>query len=1473
MKEDGLLTALPCNRDLQAGRLRVTAFVTARVDITGDNPPVPLTLCPTFSDWGQVSGQIQLALAYRSGPNTGTVALQPDPASPRPDAALWQTLFANVHVGSGEFQDLSDQTVASFPAQAAATLIRATYTVVAEQSPTGFPAVTAGPLLGLNQIGAQLRRREVGAAPPPYAELPPFASPRPGSPAGTPGRYIDRSQVASPTSALGGFQTIVEALRFYDRPGAADPRGPDVVPPRPPRPNLEFHAFVSALADYPELLRHLGLAMDFLVEGDLPDEGQIRFEPVELPVEWARNEVARPWTAYEVVDRRFIARPREREDELVDGSLRLESDRLFLLEQIDLDGATLKLANTAATISATADVVTANPGSDTVAPSMTPDASSLPALRGIGFTLYRNRRAERIVNGWDSTKAHDDQRQTGVVPELFAEDLTRGYRLDVSEEAEPDTWRSLHARTGTYLLRSQNPGQSVPLPLADPIEPDEGYLKAASTSRNAAEPKVAYLHEAVAGWEGWSLAAPRPGNRIGTLRVEPPAPPQQGFELPLEVTFRPTKGSLPSLRFGRSYRMRARLVDMAGRSVPERALDPRHVTPFTTLYRWDPVPPPALVPRRPFSEGESLLRMVIRSTLGVPAADYAELVRITGLPGHDRDDLAYRPINERHLAAPSGSQQLAELHGLFDAAVRESSSQAQRDGAFDLAARSAGTFLSPDDAGAVTDGKAPHRPVVLNPDGQLDNPPNNNLGEGEYVLHDVDQLALPYLPDPLAVAASFTTLPGTSGTRVLDWPGSGDWFDRRPILLRIEEGSGPPIWDADARLLRILLPPAEHVKVRLSSILPRDALPLMGVWMLERPAARAAQEEHANYGRHWMLTPWVTLELVHAVEKPLAPPVIKVAEPAVYNSGVFRWPGQTYASLAGTVANHAKSTGRLDVDAEWTEPVDDVTLPSWQIRHGQSHVADFLLGASEDECRIGSEDYAPTPGRPPTHQVRHEFGDTKHRWVNYTATATTRFREYFPPAITDPTIADKDLIRHVGPTLRLNIPSSHRPDPPQVEYVVPTWTWEDRAGLGVRGPLAGSIGITRIRKRVGGGLRVYLSRPWFSTGEDELLGVVVRDQPWLTLPSDRITGVLAADKSDAFADFAAQQIIDAGLAEGRGPVRLGAAERLLADAEHVRAVEPANLADGISPEDAQLTSHLAVLDGVGEEIDTQIEANRNRLLSAALDALAAEAGAGAAGVIGAVGPLVSKWGSDPAWGSEPTARGPYIHQFPLRTAVGTRVPLPGQDERAVVVGHPVQFDAARGLWYCDLQLDAGVAYQPFVDLALVRYQPYSINGYEASAVVCPGFIQVVSDRTAAITPMTGRTLLISVRGPSGYNRLGQEFMFGSPPGMQVDASREVTALLQTRPAGGSDLDWRPQADPKRLHASGSDLGDIRWSGSVLVLPAAEGHEQRLVITEYELFETDASQAETWVNRPAGGVGEASRKPAGKRLVFATEFSL
>ena len=62
----------------------------------------------------------------------------------------------------------------------------------------------------------------------------------------------------------------------------------------------------------------------------------------------------------------------------------------------------------------------------------------------------------------------------------------------------------------------------------------------------------------------------------------------------------------------------------------------------------------------------------------------------------------------------------------------------------------------------------------------------------------------------------------------------------------------------------------------------------------------------------------------------------------------------------------------------------------------------------------------------------------------------------------------------------VDIPASARPDAPRVLYVVPTFGWERQTSTNLKRSM-----------RFGGGLRVYLDRPWYSSGDGELLGVVL----------------------------------------------------------------------------------------------------------------------------------------------------------------------------------------------------------------------------------------------------------------------------------------------------------------------------------------------------------------------------------------------
>ncbi len=111
--------------------------------------------------------------------------------------------------------------------------------------------------------------------------------------------------------------------------------------------------------------------------------------------------------------------------------------------------------------------------------------------------------------------------------------------------------------------------------------------------------------------------------------------------------------------------------------------------------------------------------------------------------------------------------------------------------------------------------------------------------------------------------------------------------------------------------------------------------------------------------------------------------------------------------------------------------------------------------------------------------------------VSYYLVGTTRFREYFPPEITK----DAKQITREGPKCQVPVMSSARPAAPKVLYVLPTFGWKEE-----KSPIINEMWNAIERKRIGGGLRVYLERPWYSSGDGELLGIVLFKNPSQDIP-------------------------------------------------------------------------------------------------------------------------------------------------------------------------------------------------------------------------------------------------------------------------------------------------------------------------------------------------------------------------------------
>lgn len=212
-----------------------------------------------------------------------------------------------------------------------------------------------------------------------------------------------------------------------------------------------------------------------------------------------------------------------------------------------------------------------------------------------------------------------------------------------------------------------------------------------------------------------------------------------------------------------------------------------------------------------------------------------------------------------------------------------------------------------------------------------------------------------------------------------------------------------------------------------------------------------------------MVTPYRKLELVHAVQQPLCEPRFD-ANAATKKISM----GQTYATFIGNATLNAWSTEKVELQADWKEWDD--TVPEGPLQRS------FKAVACEGEIKYEEPNSINLAQKP--HDLRQEFGDTRHRNINYHFVTTSRFREYFQPAGGVPLVFTRD-----GPPKLLNVDNSARPAAPKIQYIVPSFGWETSKTANQ---------VTHMR--IGGGLRVYMDRPWYSSGDDELLGVILARQ-------------------------------------------------------------------------------------------------------------------------------------------------------------------------------------------------------------------------------------------------------------------------------------------------------------------------------------------------------------------------------------------
>ncbi len=315
------------------------------------------------------------------------------------------------------------------------------------------------------------------------------------------------------------------------------------------------------------------------------------------------------------------------------------------------------------------------------------------------------------------------------------------------------------------------------------------------------------------------------------------------------------------------------------------------------------------------------------------------------------------------------------------------------------------------------------------------------------------------LPDPAAngVRACIPSEAGGLAQSLVEQLGWPEWPSggAKSIVLTDKAAAEPPASiSAGGDRLTIRLAKGEQAVLELSSTLRDGFLDhfSLRVWLTETmPAEIDRWQATVLEGRHPMMSPVRRIRLVHAVRRPLAEPVWNLPP-----QSVIREKHETTALLRptfGPAGLNADSTGRLEVSASWRE---------WSNDGDTDRTMPYVHG--ETIAR----------GDPPALEIRHEFGDTKHRRVTYTLKAISRYREYFDPADPD------DAFRLSRPQVPVTILSSARPPDLDVLSVTPAFGWEVRED-------ADRIERVRSSQR----LRVELSAPWYETGEGERLGVIV----------------------------------------------------------------------------------------------------------------------------------------------------------------------------------------------------------------------------------------------------------------------------------------------------------------------------------------------------------------------------------------------
>ena len=734
---------------------------------------------------------------------------------------------------------------------------------------------------------------------------------------------------------------------------------------------------------------------------------------------------------------------------------------------------------------------------------------------------------------------------------LYTTDVIQGYRMDIAYAENPDKWYSLHQRNDEYTWFDENNNSFI----IEGINPDEGFIQL-GIAEDPNDPDDVFVSETLARWEGWSLSVRKPGyainesddfdgeenekkdfvykNKVQEIKKYEFDP---DLEFKVNAQSKIVAGTLPKLRFGKNYRIRIRAVDLAGNSVPLEHLSesPSETVRQNIKYlRYEPLASPIVLVGNELKDGEFLEQMVIRSNFDQSVTDYESDHMVKGQK--------FDNYSLRYLLPPKNSQLMAETHGKFEKAFANNPAAAQE--IYNIITSHEGLFQQ-DEKNKEKIYQPSEVEIIYLPDPMA-------AGVALFIAEGYENTHTQEFEPRLF--SFFDNKPlRPNNTNSIQIP--EDWYNAAPVKIRLEEGEMGANWNMNQRTFTVYLPKGIRTRIKFSTFWREDDLKqLSAIWEVvaaEKPGNMDEIEQLAIAGQHWMVSPSREFELVHAVQQPVDAPVIeelipdrdynttfaqintrfdihgestekvefqaKWSEPFDDGISVKIKEKQGRNSIPDIVINYhddVVTKGTIPEPEEVKKPpIENLQVqPIFRIKQQSATqfekqpqpkarkvnqlfavqnnqfktVQNSKVSASRNLAQRVKYDIELTKfGFVKLMNLRflpleHHFGDTKHRWVDYKMVATSRYREYFDKILKDK--PERITYRESEWKEKVNILSSARPKAPEIDYIIPTFEWrKTQTQDAVR------------HQRLGGGLRIYLKRPWFSTGDDEMLGILLPD--------------------------------------------------------------------------------------------------------------------------------------------------------------------------------------------------------------------------------------------------------------------------------------------------------------------------------------------------------------------------------------------